>query len=390
MDLPASVANKRLTSWLSPLDATLTKNRGYPHFSTFRCAWRLPRPGRGVPNGVTGRLDVRTSRSRDPAQIEAEEGVGIGIEADLGVGAIERISRLGIAGSVGGIGGAGRAGFGAGKSFVVNADVHGLDGAEGGIDEEGDGHGVEEGRRFLAPLVVEESEGVGERGALAEEEGAVDLVELQLGGVEGHDEKGHSCGEEFLGGGNVVEDVPFGLRGRGRAETEVAVAATDSASHQDDAFEFAESGEIFVDGGADIHQWADGDEGDLARVAADLVEEEGDGVGMRRLGEVAGFGIATLGESAVRCSGNAGGYGGVRSTSFGKEMIEKLGAGFRVAESGGDAKDLEFGAAKSERHGESVVDIVADVRVNDDLFGESCGGGRLGRARRRTSENHTK
>ncbi len=94
MDLPATVANKRLTSWLSPLDATLTKNRGYPHFSTFRCAWRLPRPGRGVPNGVTGRLDVRTSRSRDPAQIEAEEGVGIGIEADLGVGGIGRNSQL--------------------------------------------------------------------------------------------------------------------------------------------------------------------------------------------------------------------------------------------------------------------------------------------------------
>src|SRR6266852_2860245 len=29
MDLPASVANKRLTAWLTPLDATLTKNRGW-------------------------------------------------------------------------------------------------------------------------------------------------------------------------------------------------------------------------------------------------------------------------------------------------------------------------------------------------------------------------
>src|SRR5713226_8792925 len=29
MHLPASVANKRLTVWLNPLDATLTKNRGY-------------------------------------------------------------------------------------------------------------------------------------------------------------------------------------------------------------------------------------------------------------------------------------------------------------------------------------------------------------------------
>ena len=32
MDLRASVANKRLTAGLSPLDATLTKNRGVPHF----------------------------------------------------------------------------------------------------------------------------------------------------------------------------------------------------------------------------------------------------------------------------------------------------------------------------------------------------------------------
>src|SRR5713101_4171831 len=29
MDSPASVANKRLTVWLNPLDATLTKNRGW-------------------------------------------------------------------------------------------------------------------------------------------------------------------------------------------------------------------------------------------------------------------------------------------------------------------------------------------------------------------------
>ncbi len=37
MDLPASVANKGLTAWLNPLDATLTKNRGVPlPPSTFR------------------------------------------------------------------------------------------------------------------------------------------------------------------------------------------------------------------------------------------------------------------------------------------------------------------------------------------------------------------
>ena len=181
-----------------------------------------------------------------------------------------------------------------------------------------------------------------------------------------------------MGGRNVVQDVPFGLWRRRRAETEVAIAAVDGAAHQDNALEFAEGGGIFVDGGADVHQWADGDEGDLAGVAADLVEEKGDGVGMRRLGEVAGFGVATLREGTFGRRGNAGGYGDVRTADFGQEAVEKLGAGFRVAERGGDAKDLEFGATKSEAHGERVINVVADVGVDDDFFGEGGGRRRLG------------
>jgi len=69
--------------------------------------------------------------------------------------------------------GIGRAGSARVKPFFVDADVHRLDGAEGGIDEEGDGHGVEKSGCWLAPLVVEESKGVGERRALAEEVGAL-------------------------------------------------------------------------------------------------------------------------------------------------------------------------------------------------------------------------
>jgi len=181
---------------------------------------------------------ARELRRGEAVEVEAEEGVGIGIEADLGVG---------------------RTGVGASKTFVVDANVHGLDGAEAGIHEEGDGHGVEQGWCFLAPLVVEESEGVGERCALAEEEGALDLVELQLGGVEGHDIEGHSRGEEFLGGRNVIQDVPFRLRGLGRSKAELAVPALDGAAHDDDALELSEGGGIFVDGGAHVHQRADGD-----------------------------------------------------------------------------------------------------------------------------------
>ena len=324
-----------------------------------------------------------SSRSGEAGEKEAEEGVGIGVEANLGIESSGGVRKIGSVGRIRGIGrirGAGRAGVGARKTFVVNADVHGLDGAERGIDEEGDGHRVEKGGRLLAPLVVEQSEGVGERRALAEEEGALDFVELELGGVEGHDEKRHAGGKQFLGGRNVVQDVPFGLRGRGRAEAEVAVTALDGAAHHNDALELAEGGGVFVDGGTDVHQRADGDERDLAGVAPDLVEEEGDGVGVRRLGEAAGFGVAALGEGALGRRRYASGYGDVRATGFGKEAVEKLGAGFRVAESCGDAEDLEFGAAESKGYGEGVVDVVADVGVDDNFFGKGflggCGGGR--------------
>ena len=126
-----------------------------------------------------------------------EEGGGIGVEADLGVG---------------------RAGFGAGKAFVVDEDVHGLDGADLGIEDVGDGHGIEEGGRLLAPFVIEESEGVGEGSSLLEEKGALSFVKFELGRVEGHDVERDTGEEEFFGGGDVVDDVPLGAAelGQGR------------------------------------------------------------------------------------------------------------------------------------------------------------------------------
>src|SRR5229473_1206940 len=304
-------------------------------------------------------------RGGEAGEEEAEESVGVGAETDLGVGRA---------------GGIGWAGVGARKTLFVDADVHGLDGAEGRIDEEGDSHGVEEGGGFLAPLVVEEGEGVGDGSAMGEEEGALDLVELELGGIEGHNEEGDSGGEEFLGGGDVVQDIPFGLRRRRWAEAEIAVSAVDGAAHHDDALEFAEGGGVLVDGRADVHQGADGDEGDLAGVAADLVEEEGYGIGVGGLGKVAGFGVAALGEVGFGRGGCAGGYGDFGATDFGEEAIEELGAGFGVADGGGDAEDLQFGAAEGEGYREGVVDVVADVGVQDHFFGEGGSGGGLGSA----------
>ncbi len=241
-------------------------------------------------------------RVNEAGEEKAEEGVGVGVETDLGVGDIRRV---------------GKARFGEGKTFFVDADVHALDGAEAGIDKEGNGHGVKEGGRFLAPLVIEQREGIGERGALAEEKGALDLVQLQLGGVERHDEERHSGSEELLCGGNVIQDVPFGLRGVGRRVAQIAVAALDGAAHQKHALELAKGGRVLVDGGADIHQGADGDQGDLARVATNLLQDETDSVGMRWLRSVAAFGITALGERAFDGRGRTGCDGDLRAAHFG-------------------------------------------------------------------------
>jgi hypothetical protein len=67
--------------------------------------------------------------------LEAEEGVGVGMHANLGVG---------------------RARLASSKAFIVDADVHGFDGANFWIEDKSDGHGVEERGGLLAPLVIEQ------------------------------------------------------------------------------------------------------------------------------------------------------------------------------------------------------------------------------------------
>jgi hypothetical protein len=277
---------------------------------------------------VVRKLRVRRERGlrvNEAAEIEVEEGVGVGVEADLGIG---------------------RARVGAGETFFVDADVHGLDRAESGIDDEGDGHGVEERGGFLAPLVVEQGEGIGDGGALAEEEGALDLVHFQLRGVERHDKEGYARGKELLSRGDVIEDVPFRLRALQRAVAEVAVAALDGAAHQNNALELSKGRWVFVYGGADVQQGSDGDQGNLIWVTVDLFEKESDSIGMRGLREVAALGIAALGERSLGRGRQSGRNRYVGTPRFSQETIQKLGAGLGVAEGRGDTYDLQFGAAQ--------------------------------------------
>ena len=276
-----------------------------------------------------------------------EKGFGIGVHTDLGIG----LAR-----------------FRASEAFVVHDDVHRLGGANVGIEEEGDGHGIEERGSLLAPFVIEDDQGVGERGALAEEIGALRFIEFELGGIERHDVKRDMGEKEILRCWNVVDDVPFGARGRAWAKAEFAVTAMNGAAHDDDALELQKSLRIFFDESANVDERTDADESDLAGVALDLVENEVHRGRVRRAGERAGIAESALVHAIGCVGGNAGENGDVAAASLGEEAIENPSAGFGIAERRCDAENLEFGTAQGKGHSKSIVNVVADVGINDDFF----------------------
>src|SRR6266581_3298894 len=96
---------------------------------------------------------------------------------------------------------------------------------------------------------------------------------------------------------------------------------------------------------------------------------------MRWLRIVPALGVAPLGERAFTHRGRARCHGDVRTANFGKEAIDKLRAGLGVSERGCDPDDLQFRAAQSQSKSKSVINVVADVGVNDHFFGDGkdCG-----------------
>ena len=95
-------------------------------------------------SGVTSRLLAMERPggflwSDEAADLKAEEGVGVGAHADLGVRG---------------------AGLSASKTFIVDADVQGLNRADLGVKDVRHRDRIEERGRLLAPLVVEEGQGI--------------------------------------------------------------------------------------------------------------------------------------------------------------------------------------------------------------------------------------
>ena len=290
-----------------------------------------------------------------------EELVGVGGEADVCVG---------------------HAGGFAGVAVFVDDEVELRHRAKIWLQNVGDGHHVEQRRRLLAPLVIEDGQRVGQRSSLPEKERAHFFVELQLRRIEGHHENGNTAGEEFLRGGDVAINVVFRLRAAVGRVAEVAVAFADRAAHQHDAIEFLKCGGIATDRGAYVGEWTDGDKDDVARIFADLIEEEINGL---RVGfHWSAFCPGGLRKRRFGWRRSAFGDWDIRSASFGEQAIDHLRTKFRVAPRAGDAEDLEFGTDQGEADREDIVDVVADVGVDDDLYRLSGRGLRLrARARRR-------
>src|SRR5690242_1326850 len=113
------------------------------------------------------------SYSRD---VKVKERVGLGVEADVDVGG---------------------AGLHAREALIVDANAHRLRWAQFGIEGISDCQRVEHGWSLLSPLVIENREGIGERGSGPKKELAFHFVELQLRGIERHHEDRHPGGEQL-------------------------------------------------------------------------------------------------------------------------------------------------------------------------------------------------
>lgn len=262
----------------------------------------------------------------------------------------------------------------AGEAFGIDVDIDGCGGAGVGVDGVGGGDGVEHGGGVAVggagPFGGEDLNGVGEGGAEGGEQVALGLIEADLRGVERHHVDVDAGVEELLRGGGVHGDVVFGVRRSGGDEAVVLViTAIDRAAHQDDSFQLAEGRGVAVDGGADVGEGADSDEGKFAGVLFDLVEQQGDRVGVLVIDAFAGPG--PLGERAGTGASlrDSGGYGDFFASGLAEQAVDHAAAHRSVAPGGGDTHDLDVGAGEEEAEGEDVVDIVADVGIEEDLVG---------------------
>lgn len=186
----------------------------------------------------------------NPAQVELEELRRIGRKAYRGV------SRLAL--------------FNKSESLVIKRDgeIFGL--AKCGIKDERYGHGIEQRGHFALPKMVERFQGICDRRFLAKDAAAPGSVELQHGRhIQRRHDDGNAGREYDLGGSRIGFDVPFRFRFRPRF-----IPASNRASHQRDLLGLSGRLGISLNQRRHVGKFADGNDGNLSRVAMDLAAQK--------------------------------------------------------------------------------------------------------------------
>ncbi len=228
--------------------------------------------------------------------------------------------------------------------------------------------GSYEGRRLwmavgtCLPLMVEQGQLVGKRRSVRKNGFPLGVFEMDLGRVERHHEDRYSRGKKRLRPGWIAIDIPLRIGWTALAIGSV-VPTIDTAAHQHNALELGEGCRILLDGLFHIAERADGDEGDCAGMLTNLVEQEAHAGGMNGFRPTGS--VDLLREDVGVRSRHAGGDGDVFAANGVQVAIDEAGTQLGISKCGGDAEQFEFGAAQGQCEGERVVDIVADVGIED-------------------------
>lgn len=185
------------------------------------------------------------------------------------------------------------------------------------------------------------------------------------GDVQAHAGNGAAAFQDGSGGLRVAENVPF-RAGPGEA-----------AAHQENAAQAFHGRGVLADSSGYIGQGPDGDQGQLFSIGPGHVQDKVDGscaaVGVGvvqglvfRLLQVRGV-LAEVAEIDAAAALNSGVDGNVRSAPEVQELFGDPAPLLRVVKGCGNAQEPEPRFRDAKGQGQSVVDVVADVGVQDEF-----------------------
>src|SRR5215471_2307271 len=80
--------------------------------------------------------------------------------------------------------------------------------------------------------------------------------------------------------------------------------------------------------------------------------------------------IFALREVSLRLGRNARGDGYIGAPHFSQQAVKQLGALLCIAKRRCNSQNLQLGTTERQSHGESIVNVIADVGINDDFLRE--------------------